>query len=179
MDTCRYTEKYHLIDRLHVGTLTTNAIAITIFGFMIMKSTNKESANPVVHEKALCVFHLKKYFRMRLRNHFSVRRPEPCPCEHIFSRTVRHILILLDREGSSKLDLNGDYHILGYKFVLDRDCVYQGRTRSHGSTWREDNCMVCTCGDGVVVCDQIVCPQLECANPVPPTQGQCCSSCRK
>ena len=66
-----------------------------------------------------------------------------------------------------------------YGCLLDQQCVIQGKTYEHNTRWRDNDCTECTCTDGVVVCDEIVCPVLNCGNPLPPAPGECCPICCK
>ena len=74
--------------------------------------------------------------------------------------------------------------ILLNKFViLFSACEYEGEKYGHGESFKPfgltDPCMVCTCDNGEVGCENIKskCPLLTCENPKVPT-GECCPVCQ-
>nr|WMB80899.1 Chordin [Patiria miniata] len=62
---------------------------------------------------------------------------------------------------------------------LPDSCFFESRYRIPGSSWSPDYdpvCTTCICKRSVVICDPVVCPQLECTNPVK-VPGECCPIC--
>ncbi|XP_038068738.1 zonadhesin-like isoform X3 [Patiria miniata] len=55
-------------------------------------------------------------------------------------------------------------------------CVDGATTRQSGEQWRPDACQTCNCVNGSIICLSRDCA-LPCANPIPPSAGQCCGSC--
>lgn len=63
--------------------------------------------------------------------------------------------------------------------VLLTGCVHEGVYRESGSQWRDPKrpCKSFTCKSGVVTETDEVC-YTPCAQPRPPTEGQCCRTCK-
>ncbi|XP_012818431.1 chordin isoform X2 [Xenopus tropicalis] len=62
-----------------------------------------------------------------------------------------------------------------------RACFFEGQLRAHGSRWAPDydrKCSVCSCQKRTVICDPIVCPPLNCSQPVH-LSDQCCPVCEE
>ncbi|KAG8444971.1 hypothetical protein GDO86_009933 [Hymenochirus boettgeri] len=60
-----------------------------------------------------------------------------------------------------------------------RACYFEGQLRPHGARWAPDydrKCSVCSCQKRTVICDPIVCPPLNCSQPVH-LSDQCCPVC--
>jgi chordin len=57
-------------------------------------------------------------------------------------------------------------------------CYYDGQLREEYSQWTpvNDTCQICTCYKGQAKCEAVVCPRVDCVNPVLLT-GECCRSC--
>ncbi|XP_058262697.1 thrombospondin-2 isoform X1 [Hemibagrus wyckioides] len=55
-------------------------------------------------------------------------------------------------------------------------CWQDGRLFENKEDWIVDSCTKCTCQDGKVVCRQITCPPVSCANPSF-IDGECCPVC--
>lgn len=55
-------------------------------------------------------------------------------------------------------------------------CWHDGRLFENKEDWIVDSCTKCTCQDGKVVCRQITCPPVSCANPSF-VDGECCPVC--
>lgn len=55
-------------------------------------------------------------------------------------------------------------------------CWHDGRLFENKEDWIVDSCTKCTCQDGKVVCRQITCPPVSCANPSF-IDGECCPVC--
>jgi len=64
--------------------------------------------------------------------------------------------------------------ILTYNFS---DCWDNyGMRHEHQDSWLRDDCTNCTCDNGRITCEEVVCPVLACFDTVFET-GQCCPSC--
>ncbi|XP_041419135.1 chordin-like [Xenopus laevis] len=62
-----------------------------------------------------------------------------------------------------------------------RACSFEGQLRAHGSQWAPEydrKCSMCSCQKRTVICDPIVCPPLNCSQPVQ-TSDQCCPVCEE
>ncbi|XP_023344783.1 dorsal-ventral patterning protein Sog [Eurytemora carolleeae] len=57
-------------------------------------------------------------------------------------------------------------------------CYYEGVFYDDGTQWESSHtqCQMCSCQRGSVVCDPMVCPSTDCADPIIP-EGECCSTC--
>lgn len=55
-------------------------------------------------------------------------------------------------------------------------CWQDGRLFEDKEDWIVDSCTKCTCQEGKVVCRQITCPPVACANPSF-IDGECCPVC--
>lgn len=55
-------------------------------------------------------------------------------------------------------------------------CWQDGRVFEDKEDWIVDSCTKCTCQEGKVVCRQITCPPVACANPSF-IDGECCPVC--
>ena len=59
-----------------------------------------------------------------------------------------------------------------------KECRTQGGVvYPHTAQWRPNDCEVCECANGRVLCIPNACPVLDCPDPIPPVEGQCCGSC--
>ncbi|KAJ8400894.1 hypothetical protein AAFF_G00392480 [Aldrovandia affinis] len=65
-----------------------------------------------------------------------------------------------------------------YNVILGKkgQCAYQGMTMFHKAVWSPKPCLTCQCFNGVVACDEFICPQLHCLRTVTPA-GECCPVC--
>jgi chordin len=61
---------------------------------------------------------------------------------------------------------------------LTNKCYHDGQLREEYSQWTptNDTCSICTCYKGVARCETVVCPVVDCINPVLLT-GECCRTC--
>ncbi|XP_048843123.1 thrombospondin-2 [Brienomyrus brachyistius] len=62
------------------------------------------------------------------------------------------------------------------KTSSEQICWQDGRQFEDKEEWVVDSCTKCTCQDGKVVCRQIMCPAVACANPTF-SDGECCPTC--
>ncbi|XP_072174465.1 chordin-like [Diadema setosum] len=69
---------------------------------------------------------------------------------------------------------------VGHSVEADpNSCFFEGRYRAPMSSWSPDydsKCTTCTCKKTVTICDPVICPELECENPVT-FPGECCPTC--
>ncbi|XP_056303226.1 extracellular matrix protein 2 [Danio aesculapii] len=56
------------------------------------------------------------------------------------------------------------------------NCVFRGITMYDQTAWSPKPCVSCLCSKGEVVCDQILCPTLQCQLKFQP-MGECCPIC--
>ncbi len=61
---------------------------------------------------------------------------------------------------------------------LSNKCYYDSAIREEYSQWTpvNDSCSICTCYKGAAKCEAVVCPVVDCINPVLLT-GECCRTC--
>ncbi|CAC5413567.1 unnamed protein product [Mytilus coruscus] len=59
-----------------------------------------------------------------------------------------------------------------------RDCFYEGKVQRNGVTFKSDvdPCRSCSCQNGNIVCETVICPVPKCDNPVT-NRGECCPVC--
>uniref|UniRef100_A0AAR2KJF5 Thrombospondin 2a n=1 Tax=Pygocentrus nattereri TaxID=42514 RepID=A0AAR2KJF5_PYGNA len=62
------------------------------------------------------------------------------------------------------------------RFCMSSMCWQDGRMFENKEDWIVDSCTKCTCQEGKVVCRQITCPPVACANPSF-IDGECCPVC--
>lgn len=56
-------------------------------------------------------------------------------------------------------------------------CTFDGKTYSDRDVWKPEDCQICVCDSGTVMCDEVICEDTtDCPNPVIP-QGECCPVC--
>nr|QKV26403.1 chordin [Lottia goshimai] len=58
-------------------------------------------------------------------------------------------------------------------------CVYEGTLYENGDSWLPDvnaTCNTCSCNKGKIECHRLICPVVECTNPVV-LDGECCPTC--
>ncbi|XP_053794370.1 thrombospondin-2 isoform X2 [Vidua chalybeata] len=55
-------------------------------------------------------------------------------------------------------------------------CWQDGRVFADNESWIVDSCTKCICQDSKIVCNQITCPAVSCADPVF-VEGECCPVC--
>ncbi|KAF7240321.1 Collagen alpha-1(II) chain [Varanus komodoensis] len=57
-------------------------------------------------------------------------------------------------------------------------CVQNGQRYSDKDVWKPENCRICVCDTGTVLCDDILCDEMrDCPSPEIPF-GECCPICR-
>ncbi|KAI0208752.1 Kielin/chordin-like protein [Lamellibrachia satsuma] len=61
---------------------------------------------------------------------------------------------------------------------LCHSCFFEGQEVGHGNrvTRQDDPCETCTCLDGNIACEEVICPAVVCTKPVY-MPGQCCARC--
>lgn len=61
---------------------------------------------------------------------------------------------------------------------LSNKCYYDGLIREEYSQWTpvNDTCTICNCYKGQAKCEAVLCPAVDCVNPVLLT-GECCRTC--
>ncbi len=52
-----------------------------------------------------------------------------------------------------------------------------GVTYPDKAQWRPNDCDVCSCADGKILCESKECVSVTCRNPLPPAEGECCETC--
>ncbi|XP_022082453.1 zonadhesin-like [Acanthaster planci] len=57
-----------------------------------------------------------------------------------------------------------------------KKCTYKKKEYKHGVVIRKNDCKMCTCEDGQWSCQNELCPDLTCTNPVS-IKGECCKKC--
>jgi len=99
------------------------------------------------------------------------------------SSVLRHIRVPSSCTASlSENILNPDYTLEPEDDVsmtpTTNKCFYDGQLREEYSQWTpvNDTCQMCTCYKGQAKCEAVVCPRVDCVNPVLLT-GECCRSC--
>lgn len=66
-----------------------------------------------------------------------------------------------------------------YRIESNHKCYYDGEVFDDGAQWtaRHEECVMCSCQRGRLVCDPVVCPAVQCPNPVT-LPGECCPTCQ-
>uniref|UniRef100_A0A671MS70 NEL-like protein 2 n=1 Tax=Sinocyclocheilus anshuiensis TaxID=1608454 RepID=A0A671MS70_9TELE len=104
-----------------------------------------------------------------------------CPTCNDFHGLVQKIMELQDilAKTSSKLSLAEEKMKGLDSCYCERTCHVKGVTYREEQTWT-DGCKNCTCSNGTVRCDKILCPLLECPDGTTPgyVTGTCCKECQ-
>ncbi|CAN8016245.1 unnamed protein product, partial [Ixodes persulcatus] len=76
-------------------------------------------------------------------------------------------------------DFSGGENNEIYRIESNHKCYYDGEVFDDGAQWtaRHEECVMCSCQRGRLVCDPVVCPVVQCANPVT-LPGECCPTCQ-
>ncbi|OQV14090.1 Chordin [Hypsibius exemplaris] len=58
-------------------------------------------------------------------------------------------------------------------------CQYADKTYEDGGSWKSEHkeCTMCSCQRGRIVCEEMICPKVNCRNPVK-LDGECCPTCQ-
>ncbi|KAH9376980.1 hypothetical protein HPB48_021546 [Haemaphysalis longicornis] len=66
-----------------------------------------------------------------------------------------------------------------YRIESNHKCYYDGEVFDDGAQWtaRHEECVMCSCQARRLVCDPVVCPAVQCPNPVT-LPGECCPTCQ-
>uniref|UniRef100_A0A8C1QBR7 Neural EGFL like 2 n=1 Tax=Cyprinus carpio TaxID=7962 RepID=A0A8C1QBR7_CYPCA len=104
-----------------------------------------------------------------------------CPTCNDFHGLVQKIMELQDilAKTSSKLSLAEEKMKGLDSCYCERTCHVKGVTYREEQTWT-DGCKNCTCSNGTVRCEKILCPLLECPDGTTPgyVTGTCCKECQ-
>ncbi|ROI37162.1 Protein kinase C-binding protein NELL2 [Anabarilius grahami] len=104
-----------------------------------------------------------------------------CPTCNDFHGLVQKIMELQDilAKTSSKLSLAEEKMKGLDSCYCERTCHVKGVTYREEQTWT-DGCKNCTCSNGTVRCEKILCPLLECPDGTAPgyVSGTCCKECQ-
>ncbi|CAN7986206.1 unnamed protein product, partial [Ixodes hexagonus] len=76
-------------------------------------------------------------------------------------------------------DFSGGENNEIYRIESNHKCYYDGEVFDDGAQWtaRHEECVMCSCQRGRLVCDPVVCPVVQCPNPVT-LPGECCPTCQ-
>ncbi|XP_073687375.1 protein kinase C-binding protein NELL2a [Garra rufa] len=104
-----------------------------------------------------------------------------CPTCNDFHGLVQKIMELQDilAKTSSKLSLAEEKMKGLDSCYCERTCHVKGVTYREEQTWT-DGCKNCTCSNGTVRCEKILCPLLDCPDGTTPAYvtGTCCKECQ-
>lgn len=66
-----------------------------------------------------------------------------------------------------------------YRIESNHKCYYDGEVFEDGAQWtaRHEECVMCSCQRGRLVCDPVVCPAVHCPNAIT-LPGECCPTCQ-
>nr|BAE87097.1 Short gastrulation [Pholcus phalangioides] len=89
----------------------------------------------------------------------------------------RHDNSALQRAGNTYQDGANDIYG-GMDVDSLHSCFYEGTVFEDGAQWRGEHqdCTMCSCQRGRIVCEKIVCPTAPCENPIT-VPGECCPAC--
>lgn len=57
-----------------------------------------------------------------------------------------------------------------------KTCIYEGQVFADRDVWKPMPCKICVCDAGSILCDEVVCEEVTCANPIIP-HDECCPVC--
>lgn len=95
---------------------------------------------------------------------------------------LRAPLSCLPRYDASSMQRNGHTYQDGYNDVYGTDsvhtCAYEEKLFEDGAQWKaeHEDCTMCSCQRGRIICERMVCPELACDNPTT-VVGECCPFC--